>query len=66
MVPLMEQMNMVRDCLEEISVPSDRPLIKEFQELHDLHSQLRPKVESTHDIYETRDRELELEDTHIL
>lgn len=46
-VPLMEQMNLVRDYLEEIGIPSDRPLIKEFQELHDLHSQLRPKVEYT-------------------
>jgi len=65
-VPLMEQMNLVRDYLEEIGIPSDRPLIKEFQELHDLHSQLRPKVEYTHEIYETRDREQELEDhTHI-
>jgi len=65
-VPLMEQMNLVRDYIEEIGIPSDRQLVKEFQDLHDLHSQLRPKVESTHDIYETRDRELELEDTHIL
>jgi hypothetical protein len=65
-VPLMEQMNMVRDYVEEIGIPSDQQLIKEFQQLHDLHSQLRPKVEYPHDIYETRDRELELEDTHIL
>jgi hypothetical protein len=65
-VALMEQMNIVRDDLEDITVPSDRHLLEEFERLHDLHSQLRPKVEYTHEIYQTRDRELELEDhTHI-
>ncbi len=65
-VALMEQMNIVRDDLEDITVPSDRHLLEEFERLHDLHSRLRPKVEYTHDIYQTRDRELELEDhTHI-
>jgi hypothetical protein len=66
MVALMEQMNIVRDDLEDITVPSDRHLLEEFERLHDLHSRLRPKVEYTHDIYQTRDRELESEEhTHI-
>jgi len=54
-VPLREQMNVVRDWLEDISSPTNRHLFQEYERLHELYPDLRPTVKY-HDLYETRER----------
>src|SRR5258706_574342 len=54
-VPLMEQMNVVRDRLEDLTSPTNRHLFQEYEQLHDLYPDLRPTVEY-HDVFETRER----------
>ena len=54
-VPLMEQMNVVRNRLEDLTSPTNRHLFQEFERLHDLYPGIRPTVEY-HDLCETRER----------
>ncbi|MDX6559942.1 MAG: hypothetical protein QOF72_2991 [Blastocatellia bacterium] len=53
--PLMEQMNIVRDRLEDLTSPTNRHLFQEFERLHDLYPDIRPTV-GYHDLFETRER----------
>jgi hypothetical protein len=54
-VPLMEQMNLVRDWLEDLTSPTNRHLFQEHERLHGLYPDLRPHLEY-HDLNETRER----------
>jgi hypothetical protein len=54
-VPLMEQMNLVRDRLEDLTSPTNRHLFQEYERLHDLYPDIRPTV-GYHDLFETRER----------
>jgi hypothetical protein len=54
-VPLMEQMNLVRDRLEDLTSPTNRHLYQEYERLHDLYPDIRPTV-GYHDLFETRER----------
>lgn len=54
-VALMEQMNMVRDSLEDITSPANHRLFEEYERLHNLHPDLRPRSKYE-DLYQTRER----------
>ena len=54
-VPLMEQMNLVRDRLEDLTSPTNRHLFQEYERLHDVYPDIRPTV-GYHDLFETRER----------
>jgi len=53
-VALMEQMNMVRDSLEDITSPANHRLFEEYERLHNLYPDLRPKSKYE-DLYQTRE-----------
>lgn len=57
-VPLMREMNMVRESIEEISSPSNQHLVDAFHRLHDLYPSLTPNVEYSRDIHEIRERSM--------
>lgn len=57
-VPLMREMNMVRESIEEISSPSNQDLVDAFHRLHDLYPSLTPNVEYSRDIHEIRERSM--------
>ncbi|MGZ8845759.1 MAG: hypothetical protein ACXW3C_04785, partial [Pyrinomonadaceae bacterium] len=44
-VPVMEQMNNVRDYLEELTTSSNQHLFHEYERLHALYPDLRPNIE---------------------
>jgi hypothetical protein len=51
-VPLMEEMNTVRESIEEVVTPTNHRLVDEFHRLHEVHPWLTPNVEYSHDIDE--------------
>jgi hypothetical protein len=57
-VPLMREMNMVRESIEDISSPSTQHLVDAFHRLHDLYPSLTPNVEYSRDIHEIRERSM--------
>ena len=52
-----QQMNNVRDYLEELKTPANQRLFDEYERLHTLYPDLTPRVEHA-DLYETHERSL--------